>query len=508
MSDPMSNVEIEDVLSSIRRLVSENAARPRPGAAPGADALVLTPSLRVERPEAEGEALAEAPSDAGASEREAPSGEAAGEEATAEEAAEEERADSLHEAVAEVIAAGQDTPETTDSAERALDASWEEVASPNAPPETFEFAQEAEAELRIGAGSGAPDDALQSRVAGLEAAFDAGDDYEPDGSEVAENEENFDWDEEGGEDTVIDLSTPDVPVGRLHFTRESETLSEAEVIELGEADAADVAETRAEDLPEDLPGDLPGDMGDDLAGEPASQMPEDFPEMAAEAEESWPEPEEDWTAPELPRPDDAAEALPVETAAEPGEEPGAPLLFRAARRTPLAEPAAAPELDPKPEPDPEPPLDTIVADLPPAEAAWPEAHGAEADEEPDALAATEAEETVAADFFEEADEDEADALEGYVVGTEHRAPAGRLADEDDPWEEAAEDATPEGAALAAAGLHAADGRALIDEDRLADLVAEVVRAELRGRMGERITQNVRKLVRREIARALETRGIR
>lgn len=47
MSDPVSNVEIEDVLSSIRRLVSEDT-RVKPGSRPAhAERLVLTPSLRV-----------------------------------------------------------------------------------------------------------------------------------------------------------------------------------------------------------------------------------------------------------------------------------------------------------------------------------------------------------------------------------------------------------------------------------------------------------------------------
>ncbi|WP_053078892.1 hypothetical protein [Puniceibacterium sp. IMCC21224] len=47
-----------------------------------------------------------------------------------------------------------------------------------------------------------------------------------------------------------------------------------------------------------------------------------------------------------------------------------------------------------------------------------------------------------------------------------------------------------------------DADALIDEDMLRDMVAEIVRRELQGALGERITRNVRKLVRREIQRAL------
>jgi hypothetical protein len=48
---------------------------------------------------------------------------------------------------------------------------------------------------------------------------------------------------------------------------------------------------------------------------------------------------------------------------------------------------------------------------------------------------------------------------------------------------------------------------LIDEDALRDLVGEIVRQELQGALGERITRNVRKLVRREIHRALMSQGL-
>jgi len=44
--------------------------------------------------------------------------------------------------------------------------------------------------------------------------------------------------------------------------------------------------------------------------------------------------------------------------------------------------------------------------------------------------------------------------------------------------------------------------AIMDEESLRELVADIVRQELQGALGERITRNVRKLVRREIHRAL------
>ena len=52
-----------------------------------------------------------------------------------------------------------------------------------------------------------------------------------------------------------------------------------------------------------------------------------------------------------------------------------------------------------------------------------------------------------------------------------------------------------------------DADAILDEDALRDLVTEIVRQELQGALGERITRNVRKLVRREIHRALASQEL-
>lgn len=48
---------------------------------------------------------------------------------------------------------------------------------------------------------------------------------------------------------------------------------------------------------------------------------------------------------------------------------------------------------------------------------------------------------------------------------------------------------------------------VLDEAALRQLVAEIVREELQGALGERITRNVRKLVRLEIQRALAAHGL-
>ncbi|WP_370224029.1 hypothetical protein [Pararhodobacter marinus] len=48
---------------------------------------------------------------------------------------------------------------------------------------------------------------------------------------------------------------------------------------------------------------------------------------------------------------------------------------------------------------------------------------------------------------------------------------------------------------------------ILDEEELRQFVAQIVREELRGQLGERITQQVRKLVRAEIAKVLEERDL-
>ncbi|MGR3493439.1 MAG: hypothetical protein ACU0DW_15410, partial [Shimia sp.] len=49
--------------------------------------------------------------------------------------------------------------------------------------------------------------------------------------------------------------------------------------------------------------------------------------------------------------------------------------------------------------------------------------------------------------------------------------------------------------------------AALDEGALREMVAEIVREELQGELGERITRNVRKLVRREIHRAMASKDL-
>ncbi len=59
----------------------------------------------------------------------------------------------------------------------------------------------------------------------------------------------------------------------------------------------------------------------------------------------------------------------------------------------------------------------------------------------------------------------------------------------------------------AAPVTASDDEGFLDEDALREMVSEIVRQELQGALGERITRNVRKLVRREIQRALTSQTL-
>lgn len=68
----------------------------------------------------------------------------------------------------------------------------------------------------------------------------------------------------------------------------------------------------------------------------------------------------------------------------------------------------------------------------------------------------------------------------------------------------------QGAQAASSAANESDisgGEARIDEEALCDLVAEIVRQELQGELGQRMTRNIRKLVRREIHRALLSRDL-
>ncbi len=78
---------------------------------------------------------------------------------------------------------------------------------------------------------------------------------------------------------------------------------------------------------------------------------------------------------------------------------------------------------------------------------------------------------------------------------------------EEPSEHQHDETSDTSAAAADEGVRLDEDEQLIDEEALRDLVSDIVRAELQGALGERITRNVRKLVRREIHRALTAQDL-
>lgn len=99
------------------------------------------------------------------------------------------------------------------------------------------------------------------------------------------------------------------------------------------------------------------------------------------------------------------------------------------------------------------------------------------------------------------EEDVSEALVWEDHSTEEATPAGPLGAEEYSEAQMAEAQSAPQEDDAAFDFMNAD-EALLDEDTLREMVSEIVRQELQGALGERITRNVRKLVRREIHRAL------
>ena len=119
----------------------------------------------------------------------------------------------------------------------------------------------------------------------------------------------------------------------------------------------------------------------------------------------------------------------------------------------------------------------------------------------------------------ETEEPVADTLDAQEAAYDEEAPEEAQAEPADPVEEVAPEIVA-GARIFRAEAEvsypvydedretlSADDPTLFDEEMLRDLVAEIVRQELQGALGERITRNVRKLVRREIHRALSAHDL-
>jgi len=454
MSDPRTNSDFQDVLSSIRRLISEDLrAEPRPSGK-----LVLTAAHRIE----------------------------------------------------------------------AVDPAPPEPAPAGAVADLPDIRAEV---LTLAVGAGTVDEAsatLEDTIAELEAAVARiGDEFEPDGGEEALSRrhgdpalvgafgEGFAVDvaaDEGGGDAGAataggdDGAPLDLPITADRHQPDSdddEAIAAAEVVPGGPEDHAETAggpESAAaeapvqgdvfgaEDRPDRLQGWPQGWLQDDAAFEAADDHGAAPTETAAEADPCRDETGHDAAAIEAGRgaaepglvsaavdPDPRAEQAGAEPAgAEPAAGDGAPLATPGrVRRLNLApsgeggddRDTAADGGFAAPQPD------AAEAD---AGSAWPAFSG---------LTAAPADPPLT---FQHA------AQNAAQLAATHPAAGGGAEAEDD------EDAGDP-------GLFADGDESVIDMETLHALVADIIRQELQGPLGERITRNVRKLVRREIHRALDLR---
>lgn len=512
MSDSVTNIEIEDVLSSIRRLVSEEArkspadagAAKEPGdAAQGR--LVLTPALRVASDPA-GAATDPLTMDEPAAETEAPENEAAIDPVFA---ASEDEAGPSQEAV-------EPEAETT-GFEPAVLVVEEHGAELESLDVAVEFAAAEPAADLVEPQE--PEPELTSEQAETEHVADPSDDMagEPVRDEPVEDAldvADIAASEPADVETETDAAQASDPSERAPWHDPNATLFSAAAEAIHRPDEEEPASTDMAEAVEPVT-----DETDDIA--------DDGVEDDAQAHESLercvlPPPEEHGVepAPETaefrddiaePFPDEPGQAADADVADLPNTDEDADQHadaenpFGADQEAMAAadHDAAAPdEMQGWPEPtNPEP-----VAAAP--DTVQPETNSIRPTRAPlDGLAAKIAALENRLGRREEVydpDEPGTSAYAGVPVGrvawSDTAAPEA-ADDEPGPADEIPADEARREAEEANADIFSTD-EMVLDEDTLRELVTDIVREELQGALGERITRNVRKLVRREINRAL------
>jgi len=491
MTDPVTNAEIEDVLSSIRRLVSEDTRsilreRKIEKVEPS-NRLVLTPALRVaDMPEHDQDAS----------------------EPDAETGISDEIQDAKPLYLSDVSARSDEDP-TPDSDAQESDPDAVEIV--DAIPETAQLlVLDAPVALSEPIADPEPDSQPDPELDAVE-TVEA--DPEPDTPDVASMAPDAIEDTaDAPEDTAPPWADPDATLFEASESRtDAEPAQDAHASdETDEADDATGAEHRWDD-PEDLAA---------AWDEPAQDAPEstDTNETPATA---------------APEPEETAQIEP----AEPDADDSFVFAHAVARAESLQpDPVAdtAEHVDDAPEHDAETATDTAFETS--DDLAEPQDQDApDVEDAQDAAPAPEEEAhdapEAASDDAETASEAEADPV--LSLGEKIAALETAIGETQDQWEpdgaggdayagtpvqtlewedHAVEDAPGFNAAGASAvprpddapddlDVLAAD-ETILDEESLRELVSDIVREELQGALGERITRNVRKLVRREIHRAL------
>ncbi|CUH81495.1 hypothetical protein [Tropicibacter naphthalenivorans] len=444
MSDPVTNVEIEDVLSSIRRLVSEDS-RPRPAAKPAQpDRLVLTPSLRVQ--------------DAPVPEVEKGSG---------PEAAADTAATSAEVADGPMLLTDPD-PDSISSPD-------EETSVDAGPLDLGALQAELQAELARDAAD-RDDPVADVHVAEIEVA------------EVMEAQEPSADDAEAASDqdfadllAEVAVAEEDAPVeAKPSAVGILSSLIEEELARFREAAKANAVEEAEEPTEAELSEPDPEHVQPEEAQEEAPQEPQ------AEPDQDWdaPQPEQAWAEPQQEAEEDEEDA-PVDLAqAERDFDLGDTHADETELLEALGEALAGPET-----PVAEVPRDVKGESLEDKIAALEELVGRKQDDWD-----IEADAEAPATFIRRAPEPL--AWEDHTPDVDEvretlTAPMQELDDIEASYDEPAV-AEPQVQALSLD----------LDDEALRAMVSQIIRQELQGALGERITRNVRKLVRREIHRVL------
>ena len=449
MSDPVSNADIEDVLSSIRRLVSDepvDAPERDPDAADSAvERFVLTPAFRVTEDDAdepvENSAHSVVP-DAQTEVSEIASDHA---ENVHEFAPVHTNLESLDGAatVAETseTSAAKDGDELNSqiSVEYQSDEEWSDEAIEANPDEAVQAAEQEKLTEELAAQNASPpmDSSLEERIAELEAAIEqTPQEWEPDGSEE-----------------ILDDETTPISLNLVNSNDDADLMNAITGVE---------------------------------AESPESTLISSAPEPISENESLEPD---DQT---LADPIAASDSNVIET-------PVAEIAAADHETTPDAEIAADVDESPLEELDSETLSDLAVEA---SHSAFDEVGDATSD-----IGAFEAEDVLgSAEMVDLSDPAESemdmDETPARDVTPEEPEADEFLADPVDPAMGAASGGTePDD------GNFLADDEAALDEDSLRAMIADLVREELQGVLGERITRNVRRLVRREIQRALAMRDL-
>lgn len=630
MSDPVSNLEIEDVLSSIRRLVTEEArSAPRrqdKEAAPkaGNDRLVLTPSQRVsddsdtpaatdapattDAPDATAEVSAAPEPGKGGKEVKpfaltaryssveyadeiefrrsarrvlrrppraaaAAAGDAAGQKPVAETPAAPAGRAAANGSEAPANKGGETPLESGSKSEpwRNPEATLHDAAA------TSGLTEQGSADEDVAAETAAPQSERVADTAGDQAAAqpvpeatepETGADDTAAGPEAGVTPDAGDQDneEQESERTAMSSEAEDLPddgvkqeeraavefreTGRFEQAvraeaRRSQGLSASDTLS-AKIQALEAAIARKQEQWEP-----DGDVGDDYAGLPVNTIPwkdrvAEVRKAAAEARDTGAGPRDEpvlqlgkSASADMPRGEDSGKLVISEDEARQAVAESIAQVAELAKAH--AEAALASELEDMASEDEDHTGDAEEVQASDAaegaEAAeLPGAESAAEVSEPEATEAEASAEVVTEDTGAEVEEPTAEASEPLVLGPEFaevddgtpetpdvddaaeapavETPEVAATDNAEPAQAAEEAAEPEPVVTAATTAEAEDApvdltadETVLDEDSLRELVADIVRQELQGALGERITRNVRKLVRREIHRALTAQNL-